>query len=97
MLLLCALLAFLSVSVSAFSGLQKSALAAMDAQNARAFVRLAEQHGSFHGYLCSLDGLPYAERRKALASQFKHLGPTGIFVFLHTVDEPVPSWEERNA
>ena len=66
-------------------------------ENARTFVDLAEEHGSFHGYIRSLDGLPYAEKRKRLTAQFKSLGPTGVFVFLWTVDEPVPSWEERNA
>ena len=66
-------------------------------ENARAFVDLADEHGSIHDYLRSLDGLPYAEKRKRLSGQFRNLGPTGVFVFLWTVDEPVPSWEERNA
>ncbi|HLC92175.1 MAG TPA: hypothetical protein VJH23_00545 [archaeon] len=38
MILLAALLGFLSVSVSAFSGLHDSAIAAIDAQNAKAFA-----------------------------------------------------------
>ena len=65
-------------------------------ENARTFQSLIEEHGSFEGYLRSMDGLPYAERRKALVNQFRSLGPTGVFVFLLTVDEEVPSWEERN-
>ena len=28
---------------------------------------------------------------------FHHLGPTGCFVFLYTVAEDVPAWEQRNA
>ena len=28
--------------------------------------------------------------------QYWNLGPTGVFVFLWRVDEPVPEWEERN-
>ena len=64
-------------------------------ENASTFQRLIEEHGSFESYLRSMDGLPYTERRKALVSQFRSLGPTGVFVFLHTVDEDVPHWEER--
>ena len=66
-------------------------------ENARTIHRLAQTHGSFHNYLRSLDGLPYPEKRKTLTKQFKNLGPTGVFVFLWSVDEPVPDWEERNA
>ena len=65
-------------------------------QNARTVQRLAQVHGSFHSYLRSLDGLSYAQKRQVLVQQFKNLGPTGVFVFLRRVDEPVPSREERN-
>lgn len=65
-------------------------------ENARTIQRLAQEHGSFHDYLRSLDGLSYAQKRKALTQQFRNLGPTGVFVFLWRVDEPVPEWEERN-
>ena len=66
-------------------------------ENARTIQGLAQEHGSFHDYLRSLDGLSYAQKRKALTRQFSHLGPTGVFVFLWRVDEPVPEWEERNS
>ena len=65
--------------------------------NARTIQGLAQEHGSFHGYLRSLDGLSYAQKRKELTRRFSHLGPTGVFVFLWPVDEPVPEWEERNS
>ncbi len=65
-------------------------------ENACIIQRLAQEHGSFHDYLRSLDGLSYAQKRKALTRQFRNLGPTGVFVFLWRVDEPVPEWEERN-
>ena len=65
-------------------------------ENARTIQHLAQTHGSFHNYLRSLDNLTYAEKRKELTKQFRNLGPTGVFVFLWCVDEPVPSWEERN-
>ena len=42
MLLLAVLLGFLSVSVSAFSNLQKGAIYALDAQNARAFANAVQ-------------------------------------------------------
>ena len=64
--------------------------------NARTIQRLAQEHGSFHNYLRSLDGQPYSQKRKALATQFKNIGPTGVFVFLWRVDEPVPEWDERD-
>jgi len=65
-------------------------------ENARTMQHLAEDHGSFHDYLRSLDGLTYSEKRKILTKQFMNLGPTGLFTFLWSVDEPVPSWGERN-
>ncbi|MBI4198663.1 MAG: DNA-3-methyladenine glycosylase I [Chloroflexi bacterium] len=65
-------------------------------QNARTMQQLASEHGSFFRYLRTLDGLTYAERRKLLTQQFKYLGPTGLFVLLWRVDEPVPDWDERN-
>lgn len=66
-------------------------------ENARTVQRLSHEHGSFHSYLRSLDGLPYSQRRRTLTGIFKNLGPTGVFVFLHTVDEEVPSWDDRNS
>ncbi|MBI4282996.1 MAG: DNA-3-methyladenine glycosylase I [Chloroflexi bacterium] len=65
-------------------------------ENARIFQSLAVEHGSFEKYLRSLDGLSYARKRKALARQFKNFGPTGVFVFLYSVNEDVPSWNDRN-
>lgn len=66
-------------------------------QNARIAQRLIAEHGSIHAYLRSLDGLRYAERRRRLTRLFHHLGPTGAFVFLYTVGEEVPDWEQRAA
>lgn len=63
--------------------------------NARTMWDLGQEHGSFHTYLRSLDGMDYAGRRKELATRFKNLGPTGVFVFLWCVDEEVPDWEDR--
>lgn len=64
-------------------------------ENARAVRRLAAEHGSFHAYLRTLDGLPYQKRRKALEKQFKWLGRTGVFFFLWCVEEDVPDWDDR--
>ena len=63
--------------------------------NAETMLVLAREHGSFHKYLRSLDGLDYYERVKALTGEFAGLGRTGAFVFLHCVDEETPSWDER--
>ncbi len=63
--------------------------------NARVMRELAKEHGSFHGYLRSMDGQEYAAVAKDLQKRFSHLGRTGTFVFLFTVDEDVPDWEAR--
>lgn len=63
--------------------------------NARTMRDLIAEHGSFHAYLRSLDGLPYEARSKALSKQFKWLGRTGAFFFLWCVEEEVPAWEDR--
>ena len=64
-------------------------------ENARIMQSLIAQHGSFYAYLRTLDGLSYQERKKIITGTFRHLGPTGCFVFLYSVDEDVPSWNER--
>ncbi|MDI7274501.1 MAG: DNA-3-methyladenine glycosylase I [Anaerolineae bacterium] len=66
-------------------------------QNARIMQRLIAEYGSVHAYLRSLDGQSYAQRRRELTRRFHHLGPTGAFVFLYTVGEDVPHWEQRRA
>ena len=64
--------------------------------NARVVQQLIAEHGSFEAYLRALDGLTWRKRRKALSKAFKNFGPTGVFFFLWSVDEEVPSWEERD-
>ena len=64
-------------------------------ENARRMGDLARQHGSFYGYLRSLDSLDYQQRMRVLTSQFYGLGRTGAFVFLHCVDEETPNWHDR--
>ncbi|PKB78611.1 MAG: hypothetical protein BZY88_17530 [SAR202 cluster bacterium Io17-Chloro-G9] len=54
-------------------------------ENAHTMLALAGGHGSFNGYLRSLDHLDYQARVKVLTGQFKSLGRTGAFVFLHSV------------
>ena len=56
---------------------------------------LSDEHGSFRNYLRSLDQMDYYQRVKVLTSQFRGLGRTGAFVFLHCVNEPTPGWEQR--
>ena len=64
-------------------------------ENAQTMFNLSEEHGSFHDYLRYLDHLEYQQRVKALTDQFRGLGRTGAFVFLHCVDEPTPNWHDR--
>lgn len=63
-------------------------------ENAGLMKQLIEGYGSFKQYLDSLQG-NYYERSEVLRGQFKHLGRTGVFVFLYCVNEEVPAWEER--
>ncbi len=64
-------------------------------ENAQAVEALAKAHGSFYAYLRSLDPLEYHERVKELTGQFRGLGRTSAFVFLHCVNEPTPEWHQR--
>jgi DNA-3-methyladenine glycosylase I len=64
--------------------------------NARVMQQLIAEHGSFHAYLRTLDDLPWKKRRDALSKAFKYFGPTGVFFFLWSADEEVPSWEDRD-
>ncbi len=66
-------------------------------ENARILRNLIAEHGSIWAFLRSLDGLTYPEKRNRLSRTFRHLGPTGVFVFLWCVGEEVPAWEERLA
>ena len=64
-------------------------------ENARTMLDLSDEHGSFKSYLRSLNRLDYYARVKVLTSEFRGLGRTGAFVFLHCVNEPTPSWQDR--
>jgi DNA-3-methyladenine glycosylase I len=72
---------------------RRKILATVD--NARKMLELASEHGSFHSYLRSMGGLDYSQRMKTLTGQFKGLGRTGAFVFLHCVHEETPEWHQR--
>ena len=56
---------------------------------------LALHHGSFHAYLRSLEDQGNHTRVRVLTRQFKNLGRTRAFVFLHSVNEETPSWHDR--
>jgi DNA-3-methyladenine glycosylase I len=64
-------------------------------RNARVMWDLIQEYGSVYAYLRSLDELDYAGRRQELGRRFHNLGPTGVFVFLWSVAEEVPDWEDR--
>lgn len=63
--------------------------------NARKILALRAEHGSMHGFLRSLESLPYREVNRTLQAIFEHLGRTGAYVFLWSVGENVPDWEDR--
>jgi DNA-3-methyladenine glycosylase I len=60
--------------------------------NANRMVALEREYGSFRKYLRSHDDFELLV--KDLRKQFKFLGDMGAYLFLYTVREKVPSWEE---
>jgi DNA-3-methyladenine glycosylase I len=65
-------------------------------ENAQVIQGLIAEHGSFEGYLRTLDDVTWKERRKVLSKAFKNFGPTGVYFFLWSVGEEVPPWDERD-
>ena len=66
-------------------------------ENAKLCQELVAEHGSFAGYLRSLDGQSYAEREKKFCRRFKFMGPMGAYFFFWSVGEDVPPYEEWRA
>jgi 3-methyladenine DNA glycosylase Tag len=64
--------------------------------NAATMLELRNEFGSFQGYLRSFDGRGYAALVRDLRKRYRYLGTTGSFVFLYTVGEPVPEWQDRH-
>jgi 3-methyladenine DNA glycosylase Tag len=60
--------------------------------NANRIIALEREYGSFRKYLRSHDD--FESLVKDLRKQFKFLGDMGAYLFLYTVREKVPSWEE---
>ena len=64
-------------------------------RNAAAIQSIQDELRSFRDYLRSLDGHGYRHVSDELQSRFSHLGRTGTYVFLWSVGEEAPDWEER--
>ncbi|MHA2398677.1 MAG: DNA-3-methyladenine glycosylase I [Promethearchaeota archaeon] len=62
--------------------------------NAKEFLKLCKEYGSFENYLKSFRDAPYEERQKILSKKFKWLGPTGAHFFLWSVAEEAPPCEQ---
>jgi DNA-3-methyladenine glycosylase I len=60
--------------------------------NAREMLALEGEGGGFVRYLRSKGS--YEELASDLKARFHFLGDTGVYHFLYTVGEPVPSWED---
>lgn len=60
--------------------------------NARKILNLDRQYGSFRKYLRAHGD--FRNTIKALKSDFKFLGPFGVYYFLYVVGEKVPSHDE---
>jgi DNA-3-methyladenine glycosylase I len=60
--------------------------------NARRLLELDKAHGSFKNYLRAHGD--FDSTLKAIKSDFKFMGPMGIYYFLYVVQEAVPEHEE---
>jgi 3-methyladenine DNA glycosylase Tag len=60
--------------------------------NANRIIALDREHGSFRKYLRSHDD--FEALVKDMRKQFRFLGDMGCYLFLYTVREKVPTWEE---
>jgi 3-methyladenine DNA glycosylase Tag len=60
--------------------------------NAQKILELDEAHGSFQQYLRSHGS--FGATVKAIQSDFKYMGPSGIYMFLYVVGEDVIPHEE---
>jgi 3-methyladenine DNA glycosylase Tag len=59
-------------------------------ENAKEFLRIRKEFGSFQEWLDSLDKTGnYKEVVKILRSRFKHVGPTTANIFIWSVGEPI--------
>lgn len=59
-------------------------------ENAKQFVQIRQQYGSFRAYLDSIDkSHNYAQVIKALADRFERIGPTTAALFLYSVGENI--------
>jgi len=63
--------------------------------NAQAMLELEAEHGGFRRYLRSHDG--FDGQVADLKRQFRFVGDTGAYYFLHVVGEPVPTHQEWSA
>jgi 3-methyladenine DNA glycosylase Tag len=61
-------------------------------ENARTLLELDADHGGFRRYLQSF--ADPAAVAKDLQRQFRFIGPSGAYMFLHMVGEPVPPHEQ---
>ena len=62
--------------------------------NAKEFMKIKEEHGSFSKYLESLDkSNNYAQAIKILSKRFKRLGPKSCFIFLYSIGEDI-KWDK---
>lgn len=64
-------------------------------ENAKVFIRIKKQYGSFDNYLQTINVNSYEELSSILIKQFKWLGRTGAYFFLWCIGEEVPKWENR--
>ena len=59
-------------------------------QNARTFLQIREEHGSFYQYLRSLDGVDYSVKVNLLGIRLRMAGPNTLYHFLRESGEKVP-------
>jgi len=65
-------------------------------KNAETLQQLIDQHGSVKAWLDTTAGLPWPQRRKAVAAPFSFFGDFGAYFFLWSVGEAVPPHDQRD-
>ena len=63
--------------------------------NAQSMIALEDEYGTFQSYLRAPGD--FDATLTALRKDFKFMGPTGVYYFLHVVGEEVPTHEEFEA
>lgn len=64
-------------------------------ENAKTFVEIQNEYGTFAKYIESIRDDGYKFRVKDISTRFRWLGRTGAFFFFYCINEETPEWKDR--